>query len=233
MEPIKDRDQVIPGKFLGNVDRVEYTPYYFKEGGNLFASTTGMARVNGKNIRVIPSKGRYLPKEEDVIIAVVTEAHSNRWHLDINSPYECIMFERMLLKENERGGRRDYRAPRRDERRIPEKFEVGDILSVKISRVDEVNFCEAIKPWKLERALILEVNPKRVPRVIGKKRSMLNLIKNGTGCKIIVGQNGRIWIKGPNEEFVVSVINKIIREAQSEGLTNRIKKLLEKENEKG
>ena len=217
---IKDRDLVIPGEFLGEYEGTEYATCHFKEEGKLFSSVSGMVRKQGGRVKVIPSKGTYTPKEEDVVVGVIIESHYKRWHLDINSPYECIIFGKSMIGERDR------------ERREPQNFEAGDIVSVKISRVDEVNFSEAIKPWKLEKGLIIEVNPKRVPRVIVKKRSILDLIKRETDCKIIVGQNGRIWIKGGKEKLVVDVINKIIKEAQTPGLTNRIKELLDKEKRK-
>jgi len=43
---------------------------------------------------------------------------------------------------------------------------------------------------------------------------MVSLIKNATGCKIIVGQNGVIWIDGEpkNEVIAIEAIRKIEEE---------------------
>jgi exosome complex component RRP4 len=68
-----------------------------------------------------------------------------------------------------------------------------------------------------------------VPRVVGKKKSMLNIIRDHTQTKIVVGQNGWIWIKGDNTELAIKAIKKVEREAQSQGLTDRIIEMLEKE----
>ena len=61
-----------------------------------------------------------------------------------------------------------------------------------------------------------------------------------TGCKIVVGQNGRVWLKGNNIDIAIKAIRKIEREAQSKGLTDRIEEFLSNElrssgekNEKG
>jgi exosome complex component RRP4 len=218
---IKDKELLVPGSTLGE-NIISPSEYCFRENNVVFSSVIGMGRAQGDRVNVIPSTGVYIPKEEDVIIAVVKEVYSNRWVLDINSPYECIMLVDSVLRENEKR----KKSPK-------ELFDVGDILSVKISEVNEVNFSRAIKPWKLQGGLILEVDPKRIPRVIGKKKSMLNLIKDKTQCKVIVGQNGRVWIKDPinmdKEKFIVEIINKIVREAQTQGLTNKIEKILNEE----
>jgi len=55
------------------------------------------------------------------------------------------------------------------------------------------------------------------------------MILKETGCRVAIGQNGRILVSGPNrerEEMVVKVMNKIELEAHTSGLTNRAQELL-------
>ena len=68
------------------------------------------------------------------------------------------------------------------------------------------------------------------PRVIGKEGSMVILIKQATGCNVMVGQNGLIWIDGEPEAEVIAekAILKINAEAHLSGLTDRIKEFLDK-----
>jgi len=216
MYNVNDKDSVIPGQILGSTTEHDLT--CFRENDTVISSVVGVARLGNDAVRIVPSSGVYVPKTEDVILAVVIREHSSCWDLDINSPYGCI-----LIKEKSFDDRR-FRGPRTEN-----NFLLGDLLSVKISNVNEINFSQAMKPWKLDTGRILEVDPKRVPRVIGKQRSMLNLLKEKTQCSVIVGQNGRIWIKGPKEDFVVKVIEKIVKEAQTQGLTDRIENLLNEE----
>jgi exosome complex component RRP4 len=58
---------------------------------------------------------------------------------------------------------------------------------------------------------------------------MVSLIKNATGCKIIVGQNGVIWIDGEpkNEVIAIEAIRKIEEESHTSGLTDRMTEYLE------
>ena len=78
---------------------------------------------------------------------------------------------------------------------------------------------------KLKGGMMIDVTPSKVPRVIGKQGSMISLLKERTGCKIIVGQNGKVWIKGENfenEKKAVDAIKMIEEFAHTAGLTDRI-----------
>lgn len=217
-----DRPFVIPGQKISEAKNIDCNLNCYLENNAIFSSVVGLMKFEsskaGNMVNAIPSSGVYVPKREDVVLAIIKREHSTCWELDINSPYECILLK-VESQENRKLTRREQE----------EKFKVGDLLSVKILSVNEINFSQAIKPWKLETARVIEVNPKRVPRIIGRKKSMLSLIREKTKCNIIVGQNGRIWIKGENEALVVKVIEKIVREALTQGLTDRIEKFLDKE----
>ena len=82
---------------------------------------------------------------------------------------------------------------------------------------------------RIDEGLIIKINPNKVPRVIGKQGSMVTMIKQATGCQIIVGQNGVIWLEGsPQGEIVaVKTIEKIEQESHISGLTERVQKFLE------
>jgi exosome complex component RRP4 len=82
---------------------------------------------------------------------------------------------------------------------------------------------------KIRGGRIIEVNTHKVPRIIGKKGSMVSMIKQATGCRIIVGQNGLIWVDGEpaKENIAVTAIEKIENESHMSGLTERMKEFLE------
>jgi exosome complex component RRP4 len=73
------------------------------------------------------------------------------------------------------------------------------------------------------------VTPTKIPRVIGRKGSMISMIKQETGCQIILGLNGVVLVTGKNledEELAISAIKKIEEESHTSGLTDRITQLL-------
>lgn len=84
---------------------------------------------------------------------------------------------------------------------------------------------------KLEGGRIIRVGPQKVPRIIGKQGSMVSMIKQATGCRMMVGQNGIIWLEGsPKGELIaVKAISMIGEMAHLSGLTDRIREFLEKE----
>ena len=85
--------------------------------------------------------------------------------------------------------------------------------------------------YKIRGGHIIDVEPSKVPRIIGRKGSMISIIKKYTRCRIFVGQNGRIWIDGDDTgiEKVLQVINIIEDESLSYGLTNKIESFLKKD----
>ena len=166
---------------------------------------------------MVPSNGVYLPKRDDVVIGVISDVLVGKWLVDINSPYLCAMRAEEVSRD----------AAKKD---LSQFFKVGEIITAKVADVDEVYSCQLIKPWKVEAGLIIDVGPKRVPRVVGKQKSMLNMIRDKTGSRIIVGQNGKIWLKGGNVDLAVSTIKRIEKYAQTQGLTDQIAELLDKES---
>ena len=79
----------------------------------------------------------------------------------------------------------------------------------------------------MRAASIIKVKPKKVLRVIGKKNTMIDQIKELTKTDIVVGLNGLIWLRGGNIELAEEAIFKIEREAHTSGLTESIRQYLE------
>ncbi len=110
---------------------------------------------------------------------------------------------------------------------------VGDVILAKILMVDEtMRFQVTLKDQglrKLQDGQIVEISPSKVPRVIGKSGSMIQMIKGYTNCRIFVGQNGRIWLDGEVDDIMhaIKAIQMIEQDAHSFGLTERVKEYLE------
>ncbi len=88
---------------------------------------------------------------------------------------------------------------------------------------------------KITKGQIMNVTPTKIPRVIGRQGSMISMIKNETGCQIILGLNGIILITGKTpitEKLAMTAINKIEEESHTSGLTDRITKFLKEEKAK-
>jgi exosome complex component RRP4 len=79
---------------------------------------------------------------------------------------------------------------------------------------------------KLYRGALIKVNPTKIPRIIGRAGSMINLIKQKTKCDIYTGQNGLVWVRGDNKSKAIEAITTVEKESQSTGLTEKIEKML-------
>ena len=105
----------------------------------------------------------------------------------------------------------------------------------KVLQVDQENHIQITlndrNLYKIKGGHILDVEPSKVPRIIGKKGSMINIIKKYSKCRIFVGQNGRIWIDGNEEGIkkVMKIISLIEEEALTYGLTNKVERILKKD----
>jgi len=87
----------------------------------------------------------------------------------------------------------------------------------------------------LTGGMIIEINSNKVPRVIGKMGSMVNMIKTETNCNITVGQNGIIWIGGEkieDELLAKEAIMMIAEQSASGGLTEKVEAFLKKRKSK-
>jgi exosome complex component RRP4 len=57
---------------------------------------------------------------------------------------------------------------------------------------------------------------------------MISMIKKHTGCRMFVGQNGRIWINGELDGMLdaIQAIKMIEKESQVHGLTDAVESFL-------
>jgi len=105
---------------------------------------------------------------------------------------------------------------------------IGDVVSAKIWAIKSRGIDLSLKGrglGKLEGGFIFKIIPSRVPRIIGREGSMINLIKEKTGCNVTVGQNGWIWIKGPDADSEIKArkaIEFVSDKVYVEGLTQKM-----------
>lgn len=220
--PNEERKIVLPSQILGDTNSNKAGRGTFIENGKIISEKLGILNANSNFINVIPLEGRYEPTVGDFIIGVVEEALSAGWLVDINAPSPAFLHVNEVPWDIEFGDTEKY-------------LNRGDSIMAKVSQIDELKkFQITLKDrnlYKIKGGHIIEVEPSRVPRIIGKKGSMIALIKKYIRCRIFVGQNGKIWVDGDTEsiERVLQTIYKIESEAITFGLTNRIEELLKKD----
>jgi exosome complex component RRP4 len=223
---IEHQEIVVPGQKLAEGD-YRSEDGTFEDEGSIYSSFVGLALIRENKIRVRPLNGKYFPSVGDLVIGYIEDVGLTSWTVNIDGPYYGI-----LLASNAVRGRFD---PIRDDaRRI---YDMGDVIRAEVMSFDRTRDPQLVTKYqglgKLRGGRVLETNPNHIPRIIGRKGSMISMIKRQTNCKIIVARNGRVWIKGENpekEEKVIEAINQISREAHVSGLTDRIAKFLSDED---
>ncbi len=218
-EEIKiERKLVIPGETIVSGD--DYLPgdYTKKDGDNVVSNRYGLAEVRGRVVKILPISGVYEPRRGNTVIGRVSEINFSGWQIDIGGPW------RAFLPLNE--------CPRFINRNNVAEFAgVGDVFNIKVWGVKQGSVDLSLKSrglGKLEDGRIIKINCHKVPRVIGKEGSMINLIKDKTSTEITVGQNGYVWLKGDIDgtRKAEEAIRLIEKEAASEGLTNKVEEFL-------
>ena len=218
----KKREIAVPGEILASGSDFLPGENTQKEGNDIIATRFGILEKEGRLLKVIPLSGIYLPRKGNTIIGKVTDITFNGWLIDIDSPY------RAFLPISECKG---FISKRDDLSTI---YNFGDmviamVIAVKAKGVDLTVRDRGLH--KIEDGLVIKINSSKVPRVIGKQGSMVSMIKQETGCDIVVGQNGIVWIRGESIEqelLAKEAIMFITEKSYIEGLTDLVQEFLQK-----
>jgi exosome complex component RRP4 len=213
-----ERKLVVPGEIIVSGD--DYLPGDFtrKEGKNIIANRYGLAEQNGRVVKIIPISGVFEPRRGNNVIGRVSDLTFNGWIVEIDGPFSGFLpimeSPRFVNKNN-----------------LQEFANIGDVIAAKILGVKRGGIDLTLKSrglGKLEGGRLIKINPHKVPRVIGREGSMINLIKDETKTEISVGQNGYIWIQGElnAEKKAEEAINLIAQDSNVNGLTETIEKFL-------
>lgn len=194
------------------------------DGNRIIATVIGISEISDDSVRVIPLTGMYIPKSSDLVIGKVVSHTSLSWEVDINSCYVGILPAADVFG-------RDFSA-HADE--LTSKLAKGDLIAARI-----VNFDRTRDPLitiadrelgKIESGTLITISPSKVPRLIGKRGSMIQTIEMATHAVITIGQNGLIVVSCDDSNGLLKAINAIRmieEEAHMANLTDKVKEMLE------
>ena len=183
--------------------------------GELVAMRMGTLRDNGNTVSVDPLSSRYVPKAGDLVVAYVEGMTNNIWFMDIGASFNAILPMSLAPWKVEFGAVREH-------------LNVGEAVLCRIQEVDETHSAVATMKGmglrKLKSGLLEEIPPHIIPQVIGKGGSMLQTLKDLGQCRMVVGQNGRVWLDGDNDGMrdVRTALQLIRDTAHLPGLHDRI-----------
>ena len=215
------RKQVIPGDVIVTGD---YRPGMFvqRRGNDMVALRIGLAEIVRNDVKVIPLTGAYMPRTEDMVVGKVVNVTGYGWEADINSCFVGYLPGQFVFG-------RDFSPSTHD---LTTRFTVGDLLLAKIEAFDRTRDPQlSIRGpglGKIPQGEIVKISPMKVPRLIGRKGYMINMIAETTNCQIKVGQNGLVVLDGSPEGVAkaVQAIQLIEQEAHMADLTTKVQQLL-------
>ncbi len=212
---------VVPGDFISEEANRAGEGTYVEEG-KVYAMKYGIVD-DREEIKVVALSGKYVPTKGDVVIGEIVEISFPYWIVDIASPYEARLhtseFTRNEREKIEFGSMGKY-------------LDLGDLIVAKVMNVDAMMRVDlALKDeFKIgEGGRLIEISHTKVPRLIGRSGSMIRMLKEKCNCFIFIAKNGRVWIKGSEDEMnlALQVVLMIENEAHTSGLTDRVSYFLD------
>ena len=213
------REIVVPGDVLSTRGEKGGDNTYERDG-KLYAAILGVKNYSQNGISVMPIGGVYMPSTGDTVIGIINDIAASNWMVDISAPYPAPLHVNEVPWKVEFGDTSKY-------------LNVGDAVLLKILMVDESKKIQVTMNdsglRKLDGGMIVDVPYCKVSRIIGKSGSMIQMLKNISYFRIFIGQNGRIWIDGDDEnaEVAADAIRYIEENSQKGNLTEKVKALIE------
>jgi exosome complex component RRP4 len=216
------RRYVIPGDKIAEGN---YRPLMnvTRAGNALIATRIGIAETGREGVKVIPLSGVYIPRVNDLVIGKIVDHTSLSWEVDINSCFSAN------LPASDVFGR-DF-SPARDD--MTKHLAIGDMITARVAAFDRTRdpmlTLQDRDLGKIPKGELLKISATRVPRLIGKRGSMIQTIEQATQTRVLIGQNGIVVVTGRSPEGIeqaVKAIRMVEDEAHTANLTQRIKTFL-------
>jgi len=198
------------------------------EGNKIISTTIGISEIYDDSAKVISLTGKYLPKIKDLVIGKVISHTSLSWELDINSCYVGF------LPASDVFGR-DFSA-HADE--LSSKLKAGDLVAARIANFDRTRdpliTISDRDLGKIDSGDLIKISPSKVPRLIGKRGTMIQTIETATNAVITIGQNGWVVVSCENPEGLLKAkkaIQMVNDYAHVANLTDQVQEMLESKGE--
>ena len=192
---------VTPGASLGASEGRRIGHGVVENAGQLIAVKLGALIENDDEISVLPSHTKYTPRPGDLVIGIVEAVQSNLWFLDINAPFNALLPMSLGPGKSEFGGARNV-------------LNVGFSVLCRIQEVDETHSSvvtmKGLGLRRLDSGMVEEIPPHLMQSLFSDS-DVLKKLKSTTDCRIILADNGRMWIDGETNSItdIVSRIKKV------------------------
>lgn len=211
---------VTPGEAIGASSGARAGSGVIIQNEKLIATKVGW--VNEKNgvTSIDPINSAYMPRSGDLVIGIVESVRNNLWFAEVNGPFNGLLPMSLAPWKVEFGAAR-------------EQMDIGDIMLARIQEVDEAHnivlTMKGVGLRKLKEGIMEEIPINTIAHLRGENNSLLNKLKDASDCRIIVAENGRVWIDGEGNgiSFVRSIIEKTRNSGHNSRFTENILEIIE------
>jgi len=198
------------------------------EGNKIISTAIGISEIYDDSVKVIPLTGKYIPKINDLVIGKVISHTSLSWELDINSCYVGFLPAQDVFG-------RDFSA-HADE--LTSKLKSGDLVAARIANFDRTRdpliTISDRDLGKIDSGDLVKISSSKVPRLIGKRGTMIQMIEMATDAAVTIGQNGWVVVSCESPEGLLKAkkaIEMVNEKTHVVNLTDQVKEMLESKGE--
>jgi exosome complex component RRP4 len=202
---MNEKKIVVPGEIITNQAKKLGLNVYLKND-NIYSTATGILSETNDFVSVISLNGAYTPVVGDGIVVVVKNEVLNGYILEYNSFDDCFLTKSSISKP----------------------LSIGTVIFLRIKNIADNGSLEFDNINILPKGRVFETSPVKIPRLIGKNESMLNLFKENLKGNILIGKNGWIWYTCDNADLAKRAFLLVVNNSQKSNLTNSVKDFLEK-----
>lgn len=206
---------VIPGEPLDGCAGKNPGSGVAKVDDGLIATRLGHLRETNGTMHVQPINATYLPRSGDLVIGYVEAVQSNLWFLDVAGPFNALLPMSLAPWKVEFGDART-------------QMDVGEAVLARVQEVDETHsvVCtmKGVGLRKISSGHVTDIPVQLVESL----KSVISDLKTGSECRIILSDNGRLWIDGDAEGIrqVLDTVEVITSSGHISGLSERIEATL-------
>lgn len=202
---------VTPGEAIGASSGVRAGTGTLKQGNEIISTKLGWAKENNGVVFVDPIYSAYLPRSGDLVIGIVESVRNNLWFAEVNGPFNGLLPMSLAPWKVEFGAAREH-------------MDIGDVMLARVQEVDEAHniviTMKGVGLRKLKEGTVLDLPVNLVKLVRSDNDSILNSLKEVSDCRIIVADNGRMWVDGSPEN--ISMVRDAIDLLRSSGHMNNV-----------
>ncbi|MFZ8905814.1 MAG: hypothetical protein ACO2Y2_00485 [Poseidonia sp.] len=185
------------------------------------ATQLGWLRERNNTVSVDPINAAYMPRSGDLVVGIVAEVRNNLWFMNINGSFQGLLPMSLAPWKVEFGAARQH-------------MDIGDVVLARVQEVDEchnvVLTMKGVGLRRLNQGAVESIPVQHIDRVRGENNSLLQRMRDACDCRMMVGENGRVWIDGSPEG--ISWARSALQRLVSEGHTKAFETILSEMEEK-